>query len=133
MATLQGINIAMQAVTNLENLRRDMIGNAGAYKDAANEQRDPLDVLVATVREDAALYADRSQWRATKLGSSARADCDDALTTALQISLPEVSGAETELLSAANTLKVASMPTYAAVVTAANNLLAHVTPHTSLF
>ena len=135
MATFEDIKLITQAHGNLNNLRRDMRGNAQAYKDAVTAGK-PVAGIVAVMTANTTEYLRRLGWSADAWADlTIRAKVQSGLA-AWSIPQSELTGAYAELKAAADAeraAQTAGITTNAGINASADATLANVTAIASIF
>lgn len=128
--SLENVTLALHSIQNLEGLRLDMRRNALSYKANVAEH---FERVVEVMGRDAAEYLRRLGWqRAIAQDQAKRAKLVDGLQR-LNIVISEAAGYLTELENAATALRDAPKTTAAEVTTAADAILAAVSPSDRLW
>lgn len=132
MATFEDLKLILQTHRNLENLRRDMRGNAQSYLTAVAAGK-PLAGIATTIRGNTTEYLRRLAWALTAWNDlPTRAKIQSGLA-AWSLQQSELTGAYTELKTAADAEDLAPVSTAVQIQALANATLAAVPAHTSIW
>lgn len=138
MTTLAQVHLTMQAIQNLEGLRRDMRSNANVYitiADAIDGGTADMTLanLVALIQADANEYQKRLQLILAVYNDTTRQSDLVAGLQALGVALADAKSDYQELLTYANAQSNVTINTTSDVRTAANHLVNNLPAHDFLW
>ena len=133
MANFEQLRLAFQTHQNLEGLRNDLRQNAQDYKQALADNKISVPACAEVMNGDAKEYLRRLQWQLDIINDSKRLDALNGGLIALGINPTEMESCIEDLGSAVLTLQSASKETLEEINAAADNVLASVPAHDSVW
>ncbi len=131
--SLHIFRVLHQIVTNLVQLQRDINKNANVWLTQANAQSVPLTTLTAGIAATIVQYQTRLGWISTIMSDATNFPPAQAMYAILGGTAADVNSLFTSLNNIVTTMAGTPLPSYAAVVTGSNNVIAAVPAPISLW
>lgn len=123
---MHAFRILNQCMTNLVQLQRDVRSNAAAWKSMAQGQTQPIVTIAGFMTTAAAAYSTRLGWLDALQANTSLWNRVRTIWTVLGGTAADFNDIVTPLRAVANQLPLADKSSYAAIITACDQILAAV-------